>query len=122
MEDFKLVKVDCDNMDLAVKLQANIFPDEQSPEQVKTGVLKGNPKNYIFYSDDKPVGIVGYYFMEKYPECVFLNWFGILPKFRHYGYGTKTLNLFIDICKKLPHKYLVAYTEQGVNDAAIEFI
>lgn len=121
MDKLKLIEVDYDNMNLAIELQTEIFPNEKSPEQIKTGIKEGVPKNYIALINNTAVGIVGYYFIEEYPDCVFLNWFGVLPNFRCKGYGAKILNSFIEQCKNLPHKYLIAYTGKEENKVAIEF-
>ena len=64
------VKVDKNNCELDIKLQA---------EFLKTlGIETGNPVNYIVYLKGMPIGITGYYFDEKLPDHVFINWFGVL--------------------------------------------
>lgn len=106
-------------LDLATKLQAEIFPDEKSPEQIVTGVKTGNPKNFIAFSNNEPVGIVGYYFSNECPEHVLINWYGVLKQFRRKGYGAEIINWLIKTCKKLNYKYLTTYTDLKENKAAI---
>ena len=58
----KFGEVNNSNKDLAIKLQAILFPSEKSPKQVIRGIKTNNPKNFIAYRYNKSVGIVGYYF------------------------------------------------------------
>ena len=106
-------------LELATKLQAEIFPNEKSPKQIVTGIKTGNPKNFIAYSNGEPVGIVGYYFSKECPDHVLINWYGVLKQFRRKGYGVKIINWLIKTCKKLNYKYLTTYTDLKENKAAI---
>lgn len=110
----RVIEVNKDNQSLAIELQAKIFPKEKSPEQIKSGVETGNPKNFIVFNQKEPVGIVGYYFSSLCPEHVLINWYGVLKEYRRQGYGTKILNWLVKTCKKLKYNYLTTYT--GVKD------
>ena len=117
---FMLFKiVDKDNCKLDIDLQAELFPVEESPKQVYEGLKTGNPVNFIVYENDMPIGITGYYFDEKLPEHVFINWFGVLSEYRRKGYGYQIIEWLIKECKKLPVKYLTTYTDKIVNAASV---
>lgn len=78
----RLNKVGEKDIKLAQRLQAEIFPNEKSPEQVERGIIYNNSINFIAYYKNEPVGIVGIYFQENLPEHVLLNWYGVLKKKR----------------------------------------
>ena len=115
----KIKKVDVKNCQLAKNLQAMIFPDEVSPLQIERGIKTNNPQNFIAFDGEGPVGIVGFYKSDDLQDHVLINWFGVLPQFRHNGYGTEILNWLIKKCKKREENYMTTYTEKGVNDSAI---
>ena len=111
--------VDKDNYKLDIVLQAELFPKEKSPKQVYEGLQTGNPVNYIVYKNDTPIGITGYYFDEKLPDHVFINWFGVLSGYRCQGYGHQIIEWLIKECKKFSVKYLTTYTDKIVNAASV---
>lgn len=113
-------EVDNFNKNLAIELQAAIFPKEKSPNQVIEGVLTGNPKNFIVYKENTPVGIVGYYTDSNIKNHLFINWFGVLNNHRKNGYGTQILDWLINFCKTKDKSYLTAYTEKQANYAAVQ--
>ena len=115
----QFVEVTEKNADLSIKLQAILFPKEKSPKQVIKGIKTGNPKNFIAYVDDKPVGIVGYYYDENIPNHIFINWFGVLPEYRQRGYGSLIINWLINLCKNLKGDYLTTYTDKVENSASV---
>ena len=47
----KYIKVNENNKDLAIEMQAEIFTHERSPKQIEQGIKTGNPINYIVYND-----------------------------------------------------------------------
>ncbi len=62
----KLIQVSNENSEIAKTLQAKIFPHDKSPEQVDFGIKTENPLNYIAFSKNQPVGIVGFYFKKEF--------------------------------------------------------
>ena len=103
------------------KIQATIFPNEISPDQVDSGIETNNPQNFIAYHNEKPVGIVGFYTLENLPNHVLLNWYGVLPNERRQGYGRQILSLAIEKAKVLYQNvdYLTYYTSKSHNKEAI---
>ena len=116
----KYIKVDENNKDLAIGLQAEIFSHERSPKQIEQGIKTGNPINYIVYNDQKPVGIVGYYKDANYPEHLFINWFGVVQSERRKGFGKSIMQWLIGQCKNTSAKYLTTYTEKIENYASVK--
>ena len=115
----KFVEVNNSNKDLAIKLQAILFPSEKSPKQVIRGIKTNNPKNFIAYRYNKPVGIVGYYFEKNLPDHILINWFGVLKEYRNKGIGTKILKQLISICKQRKENYLTTYTDKFENSESV---
>lgn len=117
----ELKKVNRNNAPLAKDLQATIFPNEISPDQVNSGIETNNPQNFIAYHNEKPVGIVGFYTLENLPNHVLLNWYGVLPNERRQGYGRQILSLAIEKAKILYQNvdYLTYYTSKSHNKEAI---
>ena len=90
MVELKLVTEE--NRNLAKRLQAEIFVNDKSPEQIDRGILTGNPTNFLAFDGEKPVGIVGFYFKRELPKHVLLNWYGVLEGERQHGYGRAILH------------------------------
>lgn len=114
------IKVDENNKNLAKKLQADIFIHEYSPKQIDVGIKTGNPINYIVFKDNNPIGIVGYYKDENYPDHLFINWFGVIENERNQGFGKQIMSWLIALCKTKPEKYLTTHTEKIENHASIQ--
>lgn len=118
----KLDIVSKENKELAKNLQAEIFSNEKSPNQIETGIKTGNPLNYIAYNDNKPIGIIGFYFQENLSEHLLLNWYGVIKQERRKGYGKDILLKSIKLAKSIyPNKkYVTLYTEKKANKIAIK--
>lgn len=116
----ELVKVDNENLDLAYKIQKEIFPDEPDYLFLKRAVDsdKNELNHYIAYVDGRPVGITGTYTEKCDQDSIWLSWFGVLPNERRKGYGKEMLLATLNICKALPYKFFRCYTSFIANASA----
>lgn len=96
------------NIKIAAKYQYEIFKDSNSVgycdylDEINNGNNVGNDwsQNYLIYYKSKPVGIIGLFKYQKYPDDIWLNWFGVMPKYRKKGIGTATLIKIIKMARK----------------------
>lgn len=84
-------EVNKENLEIAVQIQNEIFPLEDGRANFIEGI-ENNPYrkemiNFIIYEKKEPIGVVGLYSYNEYPNDAWLSWFGILEKFRNKGYG-----------------------------------
>lgn len=127
--DMKLnyVPIAKDNIDLAAKIQQEIFPEESAYEHYKWTIEQNciYQKYYLVYDENKIIGITGHYTNEPLEETnsLWLGWYGVLAKKRNQGYGTKILKDTIEFAKQLsnkyPIKYFRLYTDQKENKEAL---
>ncbi len=94
------------NLDVAFKIQKEIWPDDPDYEDLFDKATKTETDNCFFLVYDKEtlVGITGVDVYEEYPDTIWLDWFAILPEHRRKGYGRKVLLDTIEYCKNL-NKY-----------------
>ena len=97
-------KITYDNLELACKIQNEIFPEEDARqnfiEQIENDPYRKELDYYIAYVDDEPIGVTGIYSYHEYPIDAWLGWFGILEKYRNNGYGAITLDKTIQLAKE----------------------
>lgn len=127
--DMKLnyVPIAKDNIDLAAKIQQEIFPEESAYEHYKWTIEQNciYQKYYLVYDENKIIGITGHYTNEPLEgtNSLWLGWYGVLAKERNQGYGTKILKDTIEFAKQLsnkyPIKYFRLYTDQKENKEAL---
>lgn len=130
--EFKVV--DFYNVESAIKLQKEIFPNGDGTLNLlasidrelfikMTGVyyIDDKVKYYLVYSDNKLIGITGLYsYYEKWPNDVWLAWYGVLSKYRRQGYGTDILNWTINKSKELGYETIRLYTDIKENNIAVK--
>lgn len=96
--------VDFNNYKIAIKIQNEIFPNEDGTLNIlasldrelfmkKTGMFyeDDNVKYYIAYINNEAIGITGIYHYQK--DEAWLAWFGVLPKHNVKLWNNKKLNL-----------------------------
>lgn len=123
--------VDFNNYEEAIKIQNEIFPYEDGTinilasldrelfmEKTKIFYEDDNVKYYIAYINNEAVGITGIYHYQE--DEAWLAWFGILPQYRHKGYGEKLLEETIKIVKEQGYKTFRLYTDKVENAKAIK--
>ena len=127
----KIKLVDFNNYKEAIKIQNEIFPQEDGTlnilasldrklfmEKTNLFYVDDNVRFYIAYIDNKQVGITGIY--NYIEDEAWLAWFGILPKYRNKGYGKMLLEETIEIVKEQGYKIFRLYTDRVENARAIK--
>ena len=113
-----------DNLELAVKVQNNIFPEEDGRENYIEAINKDPYRRelifWLVYDKDEPVGVSGLYSYYEYKDDAWLGWFGVLPDKRNKGYGWKILDHFEDYARKQGYKAVRLYTSEEDNKEAIK--
>jgi GNAT superfamily N-acetyltransferase len=127
-------KVIKDNLELAIKTQNAIFPEENGALNFKFSVDKKLMKG--FYEDDyeealdfwlvrdssgNVVGITGIYCYINYlPNDAWLAWYGVLFEHRRKGYGKDILLWTINKAKERGYKNFRLYTDLIENNEAVD--
>ncbi len=66
------IEVTYENLETAVEIQNRIFPGEDGRQNYIDGITKDSYRkemvNYIVYSNNKPIGVVGLYSYHEYPK------------------------------------------------------
>lgn len=100
------VQIDKDTLDIAYNIQKEIFPDDPDYDDLYDKAINSLDDNcfFIVYFKNDLIGITGVDVYREYPDTIWLDWFGILPKYRRNGFGEEVLLDTIEYCKKL-NKY-----------------
>lgn len=108
-----------DNLDLAVKVQNEIFPNENGKknfiDSFRDHPYRKELKFFLVFDQQDVVGITGIYSYHEYPEDAWLGWFGVLSKYRKKGYGSKMFDSFEDYAKSNGYKNIRLYTDEEDN-------
>ncbi len=119
--DLKFIEVNYENLDIAVQLQNDIFPDANGKQNYIEGITKDPYRkemtNYIVYDKNIPIGVVGLYSYNEYPEDAWLSWFGVIEKYRNNGYGSMMFDFFEKISKEKRYTSIRVYTDNEFNSA-----
>lgn len=114
----KLKELNKKNLKTIAKIQYEIFKDSKSVgycdylEELKNDGKVGDDfaKSYLIIYKNKPVGIIGLIQYANYPEDIFLNWFGVLPKYRDKGIGTNALLKIVKMARNYNVKSFRLYS------------
>lgn len=113
--NLKYIEICYNNLDLAVKIQNEIFPLEDGRQNYIEGITNDNYRkemvNYIVYDNEIPIGVVGLYSYNEYPNDAWLSWFGVLQKFRQKGYGSKIFDFFENLSLEKGYNSIRVYTD-----------
>lgn len=114
-------KINCNNLELACKIQNEIFPEEDGRqnfiEQIEKNPYRKEQDYYIVYFAEEPIGVTGIYSYHEYPENAWLGWFGILEKHRKKGYGGIVLDKTIELAKEKGYTKFRLYTDEYAKSA-----
>ncbi|MBQ8748981.1 MAG: GNAT family N-acetyltransferase [Clostridia bacterium] len=114
-----------ENIDMAIKIQHDIFPVENGSEDLKDS-LNGLPEYYSVLKywlpkvDGKVVGICGIYAYKLYPKDAWLGWFGVIDDERRKGYATEILSFVTEKAKEMGFNALRLYTDEQDNVSAVK--
>lgn len=100
----QLILVDRSNYKEAIKIQRDIFPNEDGALNILASLdrelfqkISGlsypddHVKYYLAENNHEYVGITGLYYYNFDPESTWLGWYGILKQYRRQGFGKKLL-------------------------------
>ena len=117
----KLVKITNENLELACKIQNEIFPEEDAREnfieQINKDPYRKEMDYYIVYAENIPIGVTGIYSYNEYPDDAWLGWFGILEAYRQKGYGGIVLDITMELARKKGYKNFRIYTDEYAKSA-----
>ncbi|MCI9434148.1 MAG: GNAT family N-acetyltransferase [Bacilli bacterium] len=117
----KYIEVDSDNLDLAVKIQNAIFPLEDGRlnyiEGITNDPYRKEMTNYIVYDNGNPIGVVGLYSYNEYPNDAWLSWFGVLEEYRKKGYGSRIFDFFETLAREKGYTSIRVYTDDAFSKA-----
>ena len=78
-------------------------------------------KVFLLQSAGQVAGVSGLYRQPGMPEKVcWVGWFGIRPRFRRQGFGTRAMHLLWDFARSIACKELWVYTG-SLDDIAVRF-
>ena len=117
-----LERITEDNIDYAVQIQNELFPEEnarQNYEESVTGI--SGYEYYLVYEDGNYVGVTGIYSYPGDNENAWLGWFGIREPYRRKHLGSQVLKMFEDMALRKEYRNTRLYTDAVDNEAAIAF-
>lgn len=119
--NLKYIEVTTDNLDLAVSIQNQIFPGEDGRQNYIEGITndpyRKEMTNYIVYLNDTPIGVVGLYSYNEYPNSAWLSWYGVLKEYRNHGYGSLIFDFFSELSLKKGYTSIHVYTDDEFDKA-----
>lgn len=108
-----------DNLDIAVKVQNEIFPNENGKQNFIDSINKEpyrkELKFWIVFNNSEPVGVIGVYSYHEYPENAWMGWYGVLTNQRGRGYGSQIFDFFENYARDNGYKYIRLYTDEEDN-------
>ena len=117
-----LIKIDRSNIGLAREIQRLLFPDSDAAVNYLEAVENVSGYEYWLVEEEGEfVGISGIYSLPVDPDSAWLGWFGILPKFRRMGLGSRVIRAFEDVARERGFLYARLYTGRYDNEVAKAF-
>lgn len=112
------------NLKTAGLVQYTIFKDSYElgyvvyADEVKNRD-KPFPIDFLAYYRGKPVGVIGLIEVEPFTDDIWINWFGVLPKYRKHGFGTQMLSFVLGYAKRCGKKKVRLFTYSTWNSKAL---
>ena len=126
MGKIEFEKLSRENLEIAVKIQNDIFPLENGSEDLKESISGEASAQYSLLKywlakiKEKYVGICGLYAYKDFPKDAWLGWFGVIEDERGKGYATNILNFSMAQAKQLGFETLRLYTDEQDNATAVK--
>lgn len=120
----KFVPLNKENLFLGKEIQKKIFPKEYMNDTLEKSLFSSPEYLSQFWLVKKGkefVGLSGIYFYPEYPEDAWLNWFGVIPKYRRRGLGRKIFFRTFAYARRLGFKSFRLYTDKYDNEATLAF-
>lgn len=121
--NLKYIEIDNNNLDLAVKIQNTIFPREDGRQNYIEGITNDPYRkemiNYLVFKNEIPIGVVGLYSYNEYPNDAWLSWFGVLQEYRQKGYGSKIFDFFEKLALEKGYTSIRVYTDNEFDKAIL---
>lgn len=115
------IEVNKDNLEIAVKIQNEIFPLENGRENYIEGITndpyRKEMTNYIVYNGEIPIGVVGLYSYNEYPSDAWLSWYGVIDKYRNKGFGSRIFDFFEELALRKGYSSIRVYTSKEFDTA-----
>lgn len=129
-----LKKVDFSNYKIAIKIQKEIFPNEDGTLNILASLDRNiffnftgmhcpdyDKNYYLAYNEKEIVGITALYCEKKVcKKSAWLGWFGVLPKYSNKGYGEEILKMTINLAKEIGYTTIRLYTDINENYKAVK--
>jgi len=112
----KYVPINEGNLKIAGIVQYEIFNESHSCgyldyiSEVQNRQKSTLPLDFLVYYRKQPIGVIGLYEVKGSPDDVWLNWFGVLSKYRKHGFGTQMLLFALETAKKMSKKNFRLFT------------
>lgn len=120
--NLRFEKMNEQNFDKIVKIKRQLFPESSSEEDYEYAKRKPEFAEYfLFYCNDIPCAITGWYDFDETKTDAFMGWFGVLPEFRRKGVGKKVFETTLAFVKEKNYKYFRLYTDVVVNAPSVLF-
>ena len=118
----KLLKINKDNIDSAIKIENEIFPEYDARHNYYDSLKEDSIISFfIICNDDLYIGVTGIYAYKKDKDNAWLGFFGLKEEYRGNHYGKKALLLSEEYARNQGYKYIRLFTDKFNNDYAIEF-
>ena len=118
--NIKFEKMNEVNKSIMIEIKRQLFPESNSEEDYT--FAEHNPEfseYFLVYCDDMPCAITGWYDFDKRKVDAFMGWYGVLPKFRNKGIGSKVFDETVKIVKAKNYPYFRLYTDVVVNKESV---
>lgn len=117
----KLIKITEKNIEYAIRIQNELFPDEDGRTNFEESLEADFDYDYYLLYDKTCAGIIGLYNFGEDKDSAWLGWFAIKKEFRRKGYGSEALKAFEEMAIEKGYRFARLYTGAENNDVTIAF-
>lgn len=120
----KFIPLDADNLSIGQEVQKKVFPEEYRNDTLEKSLFSSPEYLSQFWLVKKGrefIGLTGIYYYPEYPKDAWLNWFGVVPKYRRHGFGRKIFCRTLAYARRLGFKTFRLYTDREHNESTLAF-